>query len=295
LFHKSLTGGEKLPAGHFVDGSPDNSNSKLQTRKKGGGMKSRTALLLSGMSNCLLLAIIIALAVGRGGSARPPAGSTVAREAPAAASEQNSPSDQAQTPRVEPFRWAQLESTDYPTYVQNLRSVHCPAQTIRDIITADVDGNLFAAKREKLQSRQRQLAAGSPADAGLQRAEQALWNEESSLINRLLGEESPRPSADTAANSWTSAPPVLPLAFAASATNLPGFSEYQLAAVARSRQSFLTNLDGLDPNSTEYAQAWQKAQPQVDAALKAALGNSAYQKLRLEMLRQNLARTERQQ
>ena len=196
---------------------------------------------------------------------------------------------------MEPFDWVQSESTDYPTYVRNLRAIHCPEQTLRDIITADVDCNFYAARRGSFNPRSNRLAASPLENAGLRREEQELWNEESSLINRLLGVENPqrRPAAETAANLRASAPPVMPLAFAASTTNLAGFSDTQLAAVARSRQSFLTDLAGLDPNSPEYAQVWRKAQPRVDAALKASLGNSAYQKLQLEMLRQNLACPER--
>ena len=37
------------------------------------------------------------------------------------------------------FRWAQLESEDYRTYIARLRSIGCPEQTIRDIIIADLD------------------------------------------------------------------------------------------------------------------------------------------------------------
>ena len=34
--------------------------------------------------------------------------------------------------------WAQLESSDYVSYVANLRRIGCPEQTIRDIIVADI-------------------------------------------------------------------------------------------------------------------------------------------------------------
>src|SRR4051794_2195565 len=37
------------------------------------------------------------------------------------------------------FRWGQLESEDYPTYILRLRGIGCPEQTIRDIIIADLD------------------------------------------------------------------------------------------------------------------------------------------------------------
>src|SRR5437870_4691436 len=44
------------------------------------------------------------------------------------------------------FSWRDVESTDYPTYIANLRDIGCPEQTIRDIIVADVN-QLYAQKR----------------------------------------------------------------------------------------------------------------------------------------------------
>ncbi len=44
------------------------------------------------------------------------------------------------------FSWHELESTDYPTFIANLRDVACPEQTIRDIIIADVN-TLYAKRR----------------------------------------------------------------------------------------------------------------------------------------------------
>ncbi len=41
--------------------------------------------------------------------------------------------------RTNDFRWAQLESEDYRTYISRLRSVGCPEETICDLIIADVD------------------------------------------------------------------------------------------------------------------------------------------------------------
>jgi len=43
------------------------------------------------------------------------------------------------------FRWAQVESEDYKTYIARLRSIGCPEQTIRDIIIADLDKLLAPA------------------------------------------------------------------------------------------------------------------------------------------------------
>lgn len=44
--------------------------------------------------------------------------------------------------------WSSIESDDYFTYIQNLRTIGCPEQTIRDIIVADVN-QLFARRQSK--------------------------------------------------------------------------------------------------------------------------------------------------
>jgi LysM repeat protein len=44
------------------------------------------------------------------------------------------------------FSWQELESADYQTYINNLREIGCPEQTIRDIIVEDVN-QLFMRRR----------------------------------------------------------------------------------------------------------------------------------------------------
>jgi hypothetical protein len=41
--------------------------------------------------------------------------------------------------RTNAFQWGQLESEDYRTYINRLRSIDCPEETIRDIIIADLE------------------------------------------------------------------------------------------------------------------------------------------------------------
>jgi hypothetical protein len=43
------------------------------------------------------------------------------------------------------FTWHEVESEDYKKYIANLRSIHCPEETIRDIIFADVN-KFYTAK-----------------------------------------------------------------------------------------------------------------------------------------------------
>lgn len=51
-----------------------------------------------------------------------------------------------------PFEWAQLESEDYRTYINRLRAIGCPEETIRDIIIADVE-KLMAPRLQQLNPR----------------------------------------------------------------------------------------------------------------------------------------------
>jgi hypothetical protein len=46
-----------------------------------------------------------------------------------------------------PFNWSQLESSDYRTYIKNLRDIGCPEATLRVIVTADM--NVLYQKRSQ--------------------------------------------------------------------------------------------------------------------------------------------------
>lgn len=88
------------------------------------------------------------------------------------------------------FSWQEVESDDYPTYIQNLRDIQCPEQTIRDIIIADVN-SLFARKRATEIITPEQQWWRSLPDAEIVRVAMARANELESerrlLLTRLLG------------------------------------------------------------------------------------------------------------
>ena len=50
--------------------------------------------------------------------------------------------------RTNVFEWAQLEAEDYRTYIERLRSIGCPEQTIRDIVIADLEKLMAPRVRE---------------------------------------------------------------------------------------------------------------------------------------------------
>jgi hypothetical protein len=66
------------------------------------------------------------------------------------------------------FHWGQLESEDYRTYIERLRAIGCPDQTIHDIIIADVD-RLLAPQLHSLMPRRTELKYWHPE-------EQELWH-----------------------------------------------------------------------------------------------------------------------
>jgi len=88
------------------------------------------------------------------------------------------------------FSWRELESSDYPTYIANLRAIGCPEPTIRDIIVADVN-QLYARRRATEIRTDTELWWRSEPDMDLlQEAAdktQALDAERRELLTRLLG------------------------------------------------------------------------------------------------------------
>lgn len=88
------------------------------------------------------------------------------------------------------FSWQDVESADYPTYINNLRSIGCPEQTIRDIIIADVNA-LYSRKRAlELVTPEQQWWRSRPDTNVLQAAAEksrALDEERRTLLTRLLG------------------------------------------------------------------------------------------------------------
>ncbi len=88
------------------------------------------------------------------------------------------------------FKWQEVESPDYPTYIANLREIGCPEQTIRDIIIADVNA-LYARKRAtELVTPEQQWWRSEPDTNVLVAASEkarGLEEERRALLARLLG------------------------------------------------------------------------------------------------------------
>ena len=121
----------------------------------------------------LLLAVAYLLHAQHVFSRRPSTVSS-AREAAAAASSE-APGGDSRASVAAPsggagvafrFDWSQLESEDYNTYIQRLRSISCPEQTIRDLIIADLD-KLMAPRLQAIYGRRKDLHYWQPEEEEL--------------------------------------------------------------------------------------------------------------------------------
>lgn len=160
------------------------------------------------------------------------------------------------------FDWRQqVESRDYPTYIANLRAIHCPEQTVRDIIKADV-ASLFAPKRKEL-SNSVAVAKWSPA-------------EEARLVAVLFDDHVPQTDSVASADSESEVV-TLPLILQTQALATLKLTDDQGYELKEMRQEFIQEIGGAnqDPNDPAYLKRWQKAQPKFDELVGRAIGSRA--------------------
>ena len=159
-------------------------------------MNAKTFLILSLLLNAALGAVLL-----RPKSAEPTATPPPAAVKPATA--EPAPVPPAAKARVvtqvvtntvaQKFDWNAVESDDYKKYIANLRSIGCPEETIRDIITADVN-KLYDAKRKALAGPKKKfefwkpgMMMGAAVDPERTEKERALNQEKRTLLTELLG------------------------------------------------------------------------------------------------------------
>ena len=66
---------------------------------------------------------------------------------------------------IEPFHWSQIEDQDYQAYIENLRRIGCPEETIRDLVKKDLDQHydqLKATALNKATARNDYWKTGNP-------------------------------------------------------------------------------------------------------------------------------------
>jgi hypothetical protein len=174
------------------------------------------------------------------------------------------------------FNWSQVESTNYETYVANLRSIGCPQQTIRDILTADID-TAYIPRREQIERGViGSLAARQQADTQLAQ----LRFEEAWVLSTLLGETTTAPQSPPNARPMVPAArnirAVMPLAFVDLDTSTLPLDQQQVAIVDQVRLGFEQELGAQDPNDPAYRQRWDIAQHNADDRLRGMLGSKVF-------------------
>lgn len=94
-----------------------------------------------------------------------------------------------------PLSWGALESTNYLTFMDNLRAFGCPEETIRDLVLTDI-ARAYAKRRAALRAQAPAPrfwdtgdASGNPPalPPALQRALRSLEDEQEALVRSLLG------------------------------------------------------------------------------------------------------------
>jgi hypothetical protein len=210
---------------------------------------------------------------------------------PPAATEVSAP--QVSPPREPaPFRWCQLDSSDYHIYVKNLRAIGCPAPSLRAIVTADVQA-VLGQRRRALEKKLADLDGGSLASQlGSFNAVQAIHTElqklpdtETRLIADLLG-LTPAPSTQPEMPPLPNGPAVLPLALQPVDLAAMNLDDQQIKTLDDMRQIFLNKIGDANQNPADpdYLERWNKAQSEADDMTKGFIGNTAYQNLQLQAL-----------
>lgn len=195
-----------------------------------------------------------------------------------------------------PFRWSQLESADYPTYVANLRAIGCPEQTLRDIISADLHATFArrpAGAPPQSGSQEPGLSGISQVRSNVESQRLSLPQQEARLVDLLLGTgtspreagESERLPAQAARERLaTNRAVVLPLVLQQVDLSALGLDENRLQVIRDLRQGFVDDIGGpnQDPADPAYRRRWLKAQAESDELLRGFIGWQAYQEYELQ-------------
>lgn len=211
-----------------------------------------------------------------------------------------SPAPQTKPVALSPFQWNQLESKDYRTYVKNLRTIGCPENTLRAIVTADVDG-VYATRHHELEQQIKAWENSSWSERlTTQNQHEELTTElqhlpgaERTEIDDLLGIKaaSPLVAAAPPPNQNRQQPIALPMVMQNLDLSQLNFNDQQKQAFEDVHQQFLADVGGSNqyPHDPAYWARWQKAQSVADNQLLGQLGNDAYIKIQLMTYQKSLA------
>ncbi|HLH52073.1 MAG TPA: hypothetical protein VKY92_00435 [Verrucomicrobiae bacterium] len=225
-------------------------------------MQTKQLLKISIFGNLLLAALLAAVAFEHKPTPRVPSPIEGSSNSAVNQPYPNLPSDSVHQTR---FSWRQLESTNYGTYVSNLRAIGCPEQTVRDIISADVHA-LFELKR---------------AQAGSSSQDAAHWTvpEEKKVVAFVVGDPGLQEAPGVVSRQWAT-----PLVLAPIDPGTVQLDPEQQAALFELRGQFVEQVGGTnqDPADPDYAAKYQNAQAESDRLLRGMIGVNAFMRLQNE-------------
>ena len=131
-------------------------------------MSLQRLLMISILANLVCFVGLFWLSTDRQLSTEPSQSTPPAASAPSQALGQAPPIERV-VREVEPFHWSQIESGDYQEYVENLRRIGCPEETIRDLVKQDLDKHYDQRKADilsKAPARKEYWKTGSPSSIG---------------------------------------------------------------------------------------------------------------------------------
>lgn len=190
------------------------------------------------------------------------------------------------------FHWSQLESTNFLTYVANLRAVGCPEQTLRDIIGAEVQA-LYAPVREAI------LDGENSSGGQLVSEREKLARDQAWLVDQLLGIDRPAaiaqarldsgfdsarddarwrsglgPSASLAGRPVTDRREVAPLAGQARRASV--VERATAAGIIGDGSAGVASPSQADDTAAQPVSRWRQARSQADQHLRVMIGDEAF-------------------
>jgi len=161
--------------------------------------------------------------------------------------------------------WETVESEDYQKYIENLRAIGCPNETISDIIRADVN-KLFAARKKETQTPFEYWKTGNVMaqlmDQDKIKAHTEMNKEKGELMKSLLGADA-KPDGNVMAGMYNPLERMMDF--------LPGEKQSQLMGKLQTWQAeALKHVSGGSPDAKDLAEL-KKVRDKIEAELSVML------------------------
>lgn len=179
------------------------------------------------------------------------------------------------------WHWKDLDSDEFPTFITNLRSFGCPEQTIRDIITAEVnrdyDQKLADLNSSGLSANQYVVEKRRLDQERLSVLETLLPSSSLASSRAKFSDQSSATQSGSDASSPLEQPVSTPLFLLEPDSSLH-LDETQVNAWNDLQRTFIAKIGGTsqNPYDPEYRKRWDEAQKDLDQAFQSKFGDDAF-------------------